>query len=205
MTDTGTLFIISAPSGTGKTSLVTEVIKNLDNIVVSISYTTRPKRKREEHGKHYYFVDDATFQAMIKQELFLEHANVFGNFYGTSKLWIDNELKKNNDVILAIDWQGAVAAKAKVSNAISIFILPPSLEALQQRLIDRKQDSNDVIEKRMAQAKANITHYKDYEYIIINDSFDRARDDLIAIIKARRLNISVKSNAVQSFVNKLIS
>jgi guanylate kinase len=192
--NSGSLFIVSAPSGAGKTSLVNSVIKQLTNIVVSISHTTRSQREAEQHGLHYYFVDDQTFQSMIQRDVFLEYAKVFDNFYGTSRLFVEQELSKGNDVILEIDWQGSQQIKEKFAHAINIFILPPSIEILRKRLVNRNQDSNAVIEARLAQAIIDIKQYKNYDYVIINDSFAQALSEIIAIIRARRVHLEVTKN-----------
>jgi guanylate kinase len=202
----GTLFIISAPSGTGKTSLVNELVKRLHNVVISISHTTRHRRMLEQHGQHYYFVDVSTFQTMIQQNVFLEYVNIFDNFYRTSRTFVEDELSKGNDVILEIDWQGANKIKENFPHSsISIFILPPNLIILQQRLFSRKQDSNEVIEKRIAQAPTDIKQYKNYDYVITNDSFEKALDELMAIIKARRVSLTVAGDYLQNFVDNIIN
>lgn len=187
MQNTGTLFIVSAPSGAGKTSLVKALVARVDKVVVSISYTTRLKRDLEEHGKDYYFVTESTFQAMIQQNEFIEHANVYGYYYGTSQCLVEQELNKNNDVILEIDWQGATQIHAKYPEAVRIFILPPSIDVLRERLIQRGQDSLEVIGQRMAKAADNMAHSKDYEYVVINDDFEQAVAELVAIVQRHRL------------------
>ena len=183
----GTLFIISAPSGTGKTSLVNALIEKVDNMAVSISYTTRNIRTGETDGINYNFISIETFQDMIKQDLFLEYAKVFDNYYGTAHTWVIEKLNVNIDLILEIDWQGAIQVRKKFQDAISIFILPPSIETLQQRLINRKQDELEVIQQRMQQVKSEITHYNEYDYLIINNHFEKALEDLITIVKTSRL------------------
>lgn len=200
----GSLFIISAPSGAGKTSLVNGVIKQLKNVVISISYTTRPSRKAEKHGQHYYFTDEYTFQSMVQQNAFIEYSKVFDNFYGTSREFVEKELAKENDVILEIDWQGAKQIKEKFTDTTSIFIFPPSLAILQKRLINRKQDSNEIIEKRLAQAITDIKQYENYDYVIINDSFDQALEELIAIIQAKRVHLKATKDYIKDFVERMI-
>lgn len=202
---TRNIFIVSAPSGAGKTSLVNAACKKLDNVVTSISYTTRPKRNLETDGEDYFFIDSAQFNHMLAQDLFLEHANVFGYYYGSSKVWIENALAENNDVILELDWNGARQVRAQNPKAVSIFILPPSLEILQQRLLHRQQDSTQVIAKRMQQARDDISHYQEYDYVITNDSFAQASEDLIAIIHAHRLSFKLHAESLQNFINKLIN
>jgi guanylate kinase len=185
----GTLYIISAPSGCGKTSMVDALIASTPDIVVSVSHTTRPMRPAEQDGVNYFFIAETEFQSMVNQHLFLEYANVFGNWYGTSKAWVENELVNGRDVILEIDWQGARQVKWMLPESIGIFILPPSLEALQSRLQSRGQDAPAVIAKRMAQAAVEISHYQEYEYIIINDDFQRSVRDLQAVVITERLKL----------------
>jgi guanylate kinase len=187
---TGTLFIISAPSGAGKTSLVADILMLVDNIQASISHTTRPRRPGEENGVNYHFVDVDTFSSMIAEHVFLEHANVFGNYYGTSKQWVKETLATGTDVILEIDWQGAEQARKQFSDSCSIFILPPSIEALEQRLKTRGQDDNDVIARRIAAAQEEMHHCVDADYVVVNDVFEEARDQLENIIYAQRCRLS---------------
>jgi guanylate kinase len=187
---TGTLFIISAPSGAGKTSLVADILMLVDNIQASISHTTRPRRPGEENGVNYHFVDVDTFSSMIAEHVFLEHANVFGNYYGTSKQWVKETLATGTDVILEIDWQGAEQARKQFSDSCSIFILPPSIEALEQRLKTRGQDDNDVIVRRIAAAQEEMHHCIDADYVVVNDVFEEARDQLENIIYAQRCRLS---------------
>ena len=187
---TGTLFIISAPSGAGKTSLVADILMLVDNIQASISHTTRPRRPGEENGVNYHFVDVDTFSSMIAEHVFLEHANVFGNYYGTSKQWVKETLATGTDVILEIDWQGAEQARKQFSDSCSIFILPPSIEALEQRLKTRGQDNNDVIARRIAAAQEEMHHCVDADYVVVNDVFEEARDQLENIIYAQRCRLS---------------
>lgn len=183
----GDLFIISAPSGGGKTSLVTELLRSDPLVRVSISHTTRPKRPGEKNGQNYYFVDDEKFQAMIAQDEFLEYAQVYGYYYGTSRSSVHQLLEQGFDVILEIDWQGARQVMALYPNAVSIFILPPSQAILRERLEKRGQDTPEVIASRMAGAVAEMSHYDEYEYIIINKDFSRARSELELIFCANRL------------------
>jgi guanylate kinase len=184
----GNLFVISAPSGTGKTSLVKALLKKMSNITMSTSHTTRPAREGEVDGKDYYFTKKDDFESMIKNGDFLEYANVFDNYYGTSQQSVNKHLEAGEDVILEIDWQGAQAVRALV-HPISIFILPPSLDALKDRLTGRATDSEAVIAKRLASSVADIRHYKQFNYVVINDNFDKAVEELIAIVRATRLNL----------------
>ncbi len=186
MTDQGTLYIVSAPSGAGKTSLLKAVLAEADDIIVSVSHTTRAQRKGEEYGVDYHFIKMETFQRMINNGSFLEHAEVFGNYYGTSREWIEKKLAAGIDIILEIDWQGARQVREQMPESRSVFILPPSRQALEERLHGRGQDSDEVIAKRMSAAKQEMSHYSEYDYIVINDDFDTAKQELAAIFKAER-------------------
>lgn len=187
MLQSGTLYVISAPSGTGKTTLVKTLVGSLTGITVSVSHTTRPKRPAETEGINYHFVDVNEFDRMTEHGEFLEHANVFSNLYGTSRLWVEDMLKRGIDVILEIDWQGCQQIQRLISNCVSIFILPPSLEALSHRLTQRNQDHPEVIRQRLADAQATVTHVGEYDYIVVNDDFQSAVNDLKAIVQAGRL------------------
>ena len=176
------LFIIAAPSGCGKTSLVEALIKNAKNLYVSVSHTTRPPRSDEINGINYYFVSIDEFEEMIKNNAFVEHATVFDNHYGSSAKLIKEKLDEGIDVILEIDWQGARQVKINMPNAISIFILPPSKEALLGRLQQRAQDNDATINKRMSDAKNQMQHFNEFDYLIINDDFNSALNDLNLII-----------------------
>lgn len=182
----GTLYIVSAPSGAGKTSLVTALIQDDPRISVSISHTTRYKRPGEEHGVNYHFVSHDEFKALIERNDFLEHAEVFGNFYGTSRSALQQALDQGQDLILEIDWQGAQQVRKVMPEALSVFILPPSQQALRQRLDNRGQDSEEIIEGRMKEAVSEMVHYDEYDYVIINDDFADALEDLKAVFRANR-------------------
>lgn len=184
----GTLYIISAPSGAGKTSLVHALLKTCDNLCVSVSHTTRMMREGEENGVNYHFVSVETFQAMQQQAAFLEDAQVFDNYYGTSEKAVIDELSQGHDVILEIDWQGATQVRKKFPEARSIFILPPSQAALRERLNTRGQDSQEIIERRMRDAVNEMKHCQEFDYIVINDIFENALQDLHIIIAAQRLH-----------------
>jgi guanylate kinase len=205
MSGSGTIFIISAPSGAGKTTLVNTVLQQLDNLVVSVSHTTRPRRHLEEHEQHYYFVAPEIFNKMLSQDEFVEYAEVFGYYYGTSKQVIANAIQQQQDLILEIDWQGARQIRQSFpDNTVSIFILPPNLTTLQQRLLDRNQDKPEIIAARMAQAAANIAHYRDYNYVIINNDFAHAVADLVAIIRAQRLNLKCNIATISTYIEQLL-
>lgn len=200
----GTLFIISAPSGGGKTSLVNALLQAVPNIEVSISHTTRPKRPSENDGVNYHFVDESTFSELLNQQAFLEYANVFGNYYGTSKKWVEEKLNAGIDIILEIDWQGAQQIKKLVPSCVGIFILPPSWEALKKRLHDRAQDDEAVIARRLIEARTEISHYQEYEYLVINEDFTRALADLKAIILGRRLRQEVQKIKYKNLIENLM-
>ncbi|MFN3164672.1 MAG: guanylate kinase [Pseudohongiellaceae bacterium] len=183
----GKLFIITAPSGAGKTTLVEALVANDPRLRVSVSHTTRPKRSKEVEGVNYHFVDKTTFLNMLQEGDFLESAEVYGHHYGTSHRWVEEQLKQQQDVILEIDWQGAAQVRNLMPEACFIFVLPPSLETLTERLRHRAQDDEDTIEGRMRQARSVIEHVAEADYIVVNDEFDTALDDLHAIIRSQRL------------------
>ncbi|MFQ0996167.1 guanylate kinase [Gilliamella sp. CG25] len=204
---TGTLFIISAPSGAGKSSLIRAYLeqKNQYPAKVSISHTTRAPRPGEEHGEDYYFVDHDHFESLISQQAFVEYANVFDHYYGTSKAEIEQSLLQGVNVFLDIDWQGAQQVREKMPQSKSIFILPPSLAELEHRLIKRGQDTEQVICKRMAKAQAEISHYHEYDYVIINDDFNTSLNALNSIIIAASLERDKQEVIHQSFFTKLLT
>lgn len=187
MTTTGTLYIVSAPSGAGKTSLVKALMDSMRRVRVSVSHTTRAMRPGEVDGVNYHFTQRETFVKMLEQGDFLEHAEVFGNMYGTSHSWVKDTLAQGYDLILEIDWQGAQQVRKLVPEAKSIFILPPTRKDLRQRLHNRGQDAADVIDLRMQQAIAEMSHYVEYDYIVINDNFATALQDLKAIFHCNQL------------------
>lgn len=184
----GKLFIITAASGTGKTSLVKELLATTDNLTVSVSHTTRAPRPGESDGTHYHFTTVDAFKQMIDESAFLEYAQVFDNFYGTTRQAVERLLHDGVDVILEIDWQGALQVKEKFSDAVMIFILPPSRDALRSRLSGRGQDSDEVIEKRLAGSLTEMRQYDKFNYVVINDDFAEALADLQTIIKSHRLS-----------------
>jgi guanylate kinase len=185
MTPHGKLFIFSAASGTGKTSLAKALIERHPQLAFSVSHTTRAPRPGEQHGVHYYYVSREEFDRMVAAGEFVEHATVFGNSYGTSKQTIEHQLQAGKDVILDIDWQGARAIKQWRPDAVSIFILPPSRQALRERLTGRQQDSEEVIEWRMREAVAEMSHYGEFDRLVVNDDFEAALADLSAILEGR--------------------
>jgi len=184
----GDLFVVVAPSGAGKTSLVNRLLEAERGIRLSVSHTTRAPRAGEVDGREYHFVARAAFEAMIAAGDFLEHADVYGNYYGTSRRWIEQELAGEHDVLLEIDWQGARQVRKLFPRMVGIFILPPSLAELRRRLTDRGKDSPEVIERRMASAREEISHVLEFEYIIVNEQFDVALADLQAVVRAARLS-----------------
>jgi len=205
------LFIIAAPSGCGKTSLVESLIKGHKNLRVSISHTTRIPRAGEINGTNYHFVSVSEFQKMAKEGEFVEHAEVFENLYGTSKELINDNLKNNTDVILEIDWQGARQVKQNMPNAISIFILPPSKDALELRLRNRAQDDESTIKKRMLDAENQMSHYSEFDFLVINDDFNSALSDLESIISSsnnstRTSHLSLEEQSIKhkKLLKKLI-
>jgi len=184
----GDLFVVVAPSGAGKTSLVNALLGAERGLRLSVSYTTRAPREGEVDGREYHFVAREAFESMIAAGDFIEHANVYGNYYGTSRRWIEAELAGDHDVLLEIDWQGARQVRALFPNMVGIFILPPSLEELRRRLTARGKDSAEVIARRMASAREEISHVLEFEYIIVNEQFDVAVADLQAVVRAARLS-----------------
>jgi len=186
---TGTLYIISAPSGAGKTSMISKLLESLNDAEMAVSHTTRQAREGEVDGKHYHFITADEFLNDVHEAKFLEHANVFGNHYGTSKKAVDSILDKGVDVILEIDWQGAQQVRKLMPEAQSIFILPPSKEELEQRLRGRGTDSDEVIAKRLGQSCDDIKHFDEFDYVVINDNFETAVGELVSIFQANRVTL----------------
>jgi guanylate kinase len=201
----GKLYIISAPSGAGKTSLVKQLVADLDDLTVSVSHTTRQMRPGETHGQDYFFVSVAEFQAMQQKQAFLEHAQVFDNFYGTAQQTVEDNLNKGLDVILEIDWQGAEQIKKLLPDSLSIFILPPSTEILLQRLRGRGQDDEEVIARRMRDAVTEISHHDEFDYLVVNDDFALALAELKCIILANRLTKQRQLHHLRPLLTSLLS
>lgn len=203
----GTLYIVSAPSGAGKSSLINALLETNPtyDMKVSVSHTTRGMRPGEVHGVHYNFIGVEEFKELAEQGAFLEHAEVFGNFYGTSRLWIEQQLHKGIDVFLDIDWQGAQQIRQLMPAAKSIFILPPSKDELERRLNARGQDSEAVIARRMDEARSEISHFTEYDYVIVNDDFDVALIDFKAIIRAERLKQDKQAAKYSSMLTALLA
>ncbi len=201
----GSLFVVAAASGTGKTSLVKALVDVKPGIGTSVSHTTRSIRPGEVDGMNYHFTGREEFVRLIGEGAFLEHAEVFGNLYGTSKEWVLSELQADRDVILEIDWQGAAQIRRLLPVAVSIFILPPSLEALNARLNHRGQDSTEVIAHRLREAQGDITHYAEFDYLVVNDDFNAALADLKAIVRATRLTYRSQSVRQETLIQRLLA
>ncbi|HXH54391.1 MAG TPA: guanylate kinase [Gammaproteobacteria bacterium] len=184
----GSLFIVAAPSGAGKTTLVNALVKTLSDVSISVSYTTRKIRPKEQDGVDYHFVSLPEFKNMLEKGDFVEHAKVFGHFYGTSRLWVSDALRQGVDVILEIDWQGAKQICTQFVETKSIFILPPSLETLEARLKKRHSDNALIVKERMNEAKEQISHYKEFDYLVFNDKFEDALEDVKSIIRSQRFH-----------------
>ncbi|MCX7626883.1 MAG: guanylate kinase [Methylophilaceae bacterium] len=203
MKTSGNLFIITAPSGAGKTSLVSALLESDPHLKLSISYTTRPPRPGEIDGVDYHFVDEARFLQMQEAGDFLESAQVHGARYGTSQRWVEDHIKEGEDILLEIDWQGATQVRGIFPQAIGIFILPPSLEELERRLRKRGQDAPEIIARRLANAREEIGHVGEFDYVIINDQFDEALKDLQSIIRARRLRADKQLRRYAEMITQL--
>ena len=200
----GHLYIVSAPSGAGKTTLVRMLLENDPGIRLSISYTTRAPRPGEQYGREYNFVEMAAFRAMVERGEFLEWAEVHGNCYGTSRLWIEREMAAGRDVLLEIDWQGAQQVRQLFPAAIGVFVLPPSMDELARRLTGRGTDSADVIARRLAAAHEEMRHVFEFEYVIINDELQRALADLLSVVRASRLRLAAQRTRHAALFNSLI-
>jgi guanylate kinase len=201
----GKLYIISAPSGAGKTSLVKQLVADLDGLTVSVSHTTRKMRPGEAHGQDYYFVSVAEFQAMQGEQAFLEHAQVFDNFYGTAQQTVEENLNRGLDVVLEIDWQGAEQIKKLLPDSLSIFILPPSTEVLFERLRNRGQDGEEIIARRMRDAVTEMSHYNEFDYLVVNDVFEQALTELKSIVIANRLTKQRQLHNLRPLLTSLLA
>ncbi len=201
---TGTLYIISAPSGAGKTSLVKALVGSMDHIGVSVSHTTRAMRPGEQNGVHYHFVTSQEFDAMVAEGEFIEHAQVFDHCYGTAHSQLATLLRQGEDVILEIDWQGARQVRKSIQDCLSIYIVPPTRDALEQRLRGRGQDTEEVIQRRLGKAVAEMQHFTEFDYLVINDEFSRALNDLRSILLARRLRLEYQREKHQAQISQLL-
>ena len=199
----GTLFIVSSPSGGGKTSLVKALLEAEPDVRLSVSFTTRAPRQGEVHGRDYNFVEPKEFQRMIGAGELLESAEIYGNQYGTSQKWVEAEFARGHDVLLEIDWQGAQQIRKLMREVVSVFILPPSLEVLEERLKGRGKDTPEVMARRLAAAREEISHAVEYNYVIINEVFDRAALDLRSIIRAERLRLSRQAARHGDLINRM--
>lgn len=200
----GNLFVIAAPSGAGKTSLVKALSESLTQLQISVSHTTRPMRSSEVNGQDYFFVNAQTFEKMIEKKAFLEYARVFGNHYGTSREWVHTQLSQGIDVVLEIDWQGARQVQQPFPQAVLIFILPPSMEALKTRLQSRRQDDSETIANRMRAAQDEMSHFSEFQYLVVNDRFDIALLDLEHIVLSTRLKMAVQQVKQSSLLENLL-
>jgi guanylate kinase len=200
----GHLFVISAPSGAGKTSLVRALMQRMPELSFSISYTTRKQRATEQNGRDYFFVEKAEFQRMIDAAEFLEHAQVFDNYYGTSRAQVEQHLVRGENVLLEIDWQGAQQIRRAMPDHKSIFILPPTREALELRLRSRQTDSPEVIARRLRDSIADMSHWKEFDYVVVNDDFARATDELCAIISGRAEHLRASRSDLQTLLPALL-
>ena len=201
----GTLFVVAAPSGAGKSSLVAALLEREPGIRLSVSHTTRPPRAHEMHGQHYYFVQRDEFERGIAAGIFLEHAEVHGNLYGTSRAIVQDSLEQGRDVLLEIDWQGAEQIRRSQSDCVSVFILPPSRAELERRLRGRASDSEEVIERRLHNSRGEIAHACEFDYILVNDVFAAALDDLQAIVRAVRQRSSVQRQRHEALIAELLA
>jgi guanylate kinase len=201
----GTLYVVSAPSGAGKTSLVKALVETTDNLKVSVSHTTRTARPGEKNGVNYLFVTQDEFMHMLTCNLFLEHAQVFDHYYGTSEQWLAHQLQHGIDIILEIDWQGAQQVRRLKPDCVSIFILPPSRATLEQRLRNRGQDSEQVIARRLREAVDEISHYVEFDYLVVNDDFNLALKDLQVILHSQRLKQLNHASKLEKLLTELLS
>lgn len=202
---TGLLFVIAGPSGAGKTSLVRDLVGRAPGVEISISHTTRPARPGERDGREYHFVGEAAFRRLADGGRMLETARVFGNWYGTSRDWVDERRRRGADVLLEIDWQGAAQVREKDPEAITVQILPPSVEALERRLRERGQDDEASIAGRIASASREMSHYPDFDYLVVNERFEDALSELEAIVRAERARTRARARRLAAFLDRLAS
>jgi guanylate kinase len=201
----GKLYVVSAASGAGKTSLVSALLAQVTDIEVSVSHTTRASREGEVDGVNYHFVDAAKFEEMVEAAEFFEHATVFDNMYGTSQRHVEQQLNSGKDVILEIDWQGARQIRQLIPECSTIYIAPPSASALRERLTSRGQDDDEIINRRMREAVSEMSHYVEFDYLVINDEFDKAKENLIAIIMGNRMSIDRQQEELAELLEKLLT
>ena len=201
----GNLFVIAAPSGAGKTSLVKALLERKPQLHVSISYTTRKIRPTEQDGREYHFISVTEFQQLVAQGQFLEYAQVFDNFYGTGRRPVETELAGGNDVVLEIDWQGAQQVRRSMPDCVTVFILPPSRDSLEQRLRNRRTDSEEVIARRLRDAVGDMSHWDEFNYIVVNDDFDRAVGDLASIVEGRGSNLTADRPQLRPLLGTLLA
>jgi guanylate kinase len=201
----GRLFVIAAPSGAGKTSLVKALLQRKPELHVSISYTTRRMRPTEEDGREYHFISVTDFQQLVDQGLLLEYAQVFDNHYGTGRRPVETELARGNNVVLEIDWQGAQQVRRALPECVTIFILPPSRQSLEERLRNRRTDSEEVIARRLRDAVGDMSHWSEFDYVVVNDDFEKAASDLISIIEGRGEHLSAHRPELQGLLADLLA
>jgi guanylate kinase len=201
----GKLFVIAAPSGAGKTSLVKALLERMPELHVSVSHTTRNKRPTEQHGREYYFVSVPEFESLVEKNEFLEHARVFDNYYGTGCRPVEEQLAKGQDVVLEIDWQGARQVRKALPECKTIFILPPSRQALEERLRNRATDSNEVIERRLRDAVGDMTHSREFDYVVVNDDFEHAVSDLMRIVRGEGEDLLAGRATLQPLLSELLA
>ena len=201
----GMMFVLSSPSGVGKTTLTKKLAENNSQFAISISHTTRKPRKNEINGKDYFFVEEAEFKNLIKKNYFIEHAKVFGNYYGTSRALVQSKLEAGKDIILEIDWQGAQKIRSIGLDVTSIFILPPDFKTLRERLLKRKKDDIKIIDQRMSAALEEISHYKEFEFVVINDDFEETLEKLSDILANPKIDLHRQSSFFDNFINQMMA
>lgn len=205
MPSSSILFIVSAPSGAGKTSLLRDLLQRDRRLALSVSHTTRAMRPGEQDGVHYHFLDVPAFEKLVQQGAFIEHARVFDNYYGTSEAAVREQLASGQDVVVEIDWQGARQVRARFPEAVSIFITAPSIAALRERLCGRGQDSEEIIQRRMRDARTELSHYPEYDYLVVNDRFEQALEELQSIMLSERLRTPRQAQANQAALEAMLS